>query len=124
MGPLKPQLDALYRDTAACGVQARHWFDGPCLAWRRTLALPDQARVANEALATTARLMQVMSWLLHPAHGDGATACLPFAAPAEADLPDAHPLAGQPGGAPGAAIARHSRFLVTRTRLLAERFAA
>lgn len=120
MGPLKPQLDALFRDTAACGADCRHWFDGPGLAWRQQLPVAEQAQVAIESLATTTRLMQVMSWLLHPAHAGVPAHCQPFPLLPDADLPATHPLAGQPG----AAIANRSRLLANRARHLAESFAA
>lgn len=73
---LQAEMDALYHDVVALGDQARGWFDGPGLAWRKQLPVPEQTAVATESLATTARLMAVMAWLLDPAQADGVNAPL------------------------------------------------
>ncbi|WP_310496746.1 DUF1465 family protein [Sandarakinorhabdus sp.] len=114
LDPKRDALDRLYRETVDCGDMARGWFDGPGLTWRQILPIDHQAMVASESLATTARLMSVMSWLLDPAHARvdaGADAGLkPFRLATEESLDASHPLSRQPGGT----IAAKSRELVAR----------
>lgn len=105
--------DALYRDTVRVADQARGWFDGPGVAWRARLPAAAQALVAVESLATTTRLLAVMSWLLDPRQGESEGVPV-FAAPAFGDLAVDHPLRAVPGGA----IALASRALAARAATL------
>ncbi len=89
-------MEQLYREAVSLADSARGWFDGPGAEWRGQLPVDDQARVATESLATTSRLMAVMSWLLDPAHL-GAGPLKPFVGEAGAGLPTGSPLAGSPG---------------------------
>lgn len=119
-----PGFDSLYREAVQLADRARGWFDGPGQRWRAGLSPDDQAWVATESLAITARLIAVMAWLLDPANGVrgtrfGAAAdtpMRPFTLMPEAQLPDGSPLDGQPGGE----IARASRHLVARLYFLAQ----
>lgn len=113
---LQHAMDALYRDVVTLGDQARGWFDGPGLVWRRQLPVAEQAAVATESLAITARLMAVMAWLLDPAQPDGVNAPLrPLVIDPAADGPIPLVLAPVPGGR----IAMASRQLVARAEALA-----
>ncbi|MEY2882798.1 MAG: hypothetical protein RL490_522 [Pseudomonadota bacterium] len=103
--------DALYRDTVRVADQARGWFDGPGAVWRARQPAAVQALVAVESLATTTRLLAVMSWLLDPQQEESVP---PFAAPACGDLAADHPLRAVPGGA----IALASRTLMARAATL------
>lgn len=113
------RLDALFRETVTVGEQARFWFDGPGLRWRRKQPAHVQARVATESLATTARLLAVMAWLLDPRHAGDDPRLTPFQPGEmplpEPDLPAGHPLTGRPG----AEIARRARILLRETAALA-----
>lgn len=95
-------VEALYREAVALADAARTWFDGPGARWRATLAIADQALVATESLATTARLLAIIAWALDPRH---ATAIPPFVR-RDADMPVAAPLIGKPGGEIAAAARR------------------
>lgn len=95
-------VEALYRDAVALADAARTWFDGPGARWRATLAIADQALVATESLATTARLLAIIAWALDPRQ---ATAIPPFVR-RDADTPVAAPLIGKPGGEIAAAARR------------------
>lgn len=119
MTGVRHRLDALYRETVTLGEQARTWFDGPGLRWRRKQPGHVQAVVATESLATTARLLAVMAWLLDPRHAGDTPQLTPFH-PGETPLPDPdlppdHPLTGRPG----AGIARRARILLRDTAALA-----
>ncbi len=106
-------LDRLYHDAVELADRARGWFDGPGRAWRAGLPVAMQAAVATESLATTARLMAAMAWLLDPAHTINAPK--PFVADAGAAPAGDGPLAGTPGGE----IALASQQLVARLAALA-----
>jgi hypothetical protein len=113
---LQAAMDALYHDVVALGDQARGWFDGPGLEWRQHLPLPEQTAVATESLATTARLMAVMAWLLDPAQADGVNAPLRrLAIDPAADGPMPRVLEAVPGGQ----ISLATRQLVARAEALA-----
>ena len=111
-----PALEALYGEAVDIADRARGWFDGPGVAWRQALSIADQARVSVESLATTARLMAVMSWLLDPAHAVAGAipGRLVLSGHVDDDLPGDSPLVGVPGGD----IALASRQLVARARAL------
>ncbi|OSZ70994.1 hypothetical protein CAP39_08715 [Sphingomonas sp. IBVSS1] len=112
--PLRPQLDALFRDVLAVGDAARGWFDGPCLAWRATLA-PDAAlAVGTESLAVTAGLLAVMNWLLRPEHQGQPQQLQPFRFDDPPPLAADHPLTGTPGHA----IATATRQILARAEAL------
>ncbi len=95
-------VEALYRDAVALADAARTWFDGPGARWRATLDCADQALVATESLATTARLLAIIAWALDRRH---ATAIPPFVR-RDAETPVAAPLIGKPGGEIAAAARR------------------
>ncbi len=95
-------VEALYREAVTLADAARTWFDGPGVRWRATLDVADQALVATESLATTARLLAIIAWALDPRH---ATAMPPFVR-RDADTPVAAPLVGKPGGEIAAAARR------------------
>jgi regulator of CtrA degradation len=106
-------LEALYRESVELADEARGWFDGPGLAWRATLDIADQALVATESLATTARLLAIIAWALDPRHVTDPERPLPFVR-ADVDSPVALPLQGQRGGA----IAATARRLTSRAAAL------
>jgi Protein of unknown function (DUF1465) len=112
---LRPLVDALFRDTAACAEAARRWSDGPGRLWRETLGPDAGARAALEHLAIHTRLMQVMNWLLEPAHDKTPSALLPFAHPAPPPLPADHPIRS----VEGLTLAQTSRALHGRAAALA-----
>ena len=95
-------VEALYREAVALADPARTWFDGPGARWRGTLDIADQALVATESLATTARLLAIIAWALDPRQ---ATDIPPFVR-RDADTPVAVPLVGQRGGEIAAAARR------------------
>ena len=95
-------VEALYRDAVALADAARTWFDGPGARWRATLAIADQALVATESLATTARLLAIIAWALDPRQA----AAIPAFVRRDADTPVAAPLIGKPGGEIAAAARR------------------
>ncbi len=108
-------MEALFRDTAACAEAARRWSDGPGRLWRD--ALPPQlgTAAALEHLALHTRLMQVMNWLLDPAHYADMTGVTPFAADLPPPLPADHPIRQTEG----TMLADTSRALVARAAALA-----
>ena len=106
-------IEDLYRDAVALADQARGWFDGPGVAWRATLDLADQARVATESLATTTRLLAIITWALDPRHMIRSAPLLPFVW-SDADVPVVAPLIGRPGGD----IASAARRLTARAAAL------
>lgn len=109
-------MDSLYHDVVALGDRARGWFDGPGLAWRQQLPLDQQAAVATESLAITARLMAVMAWLLDPSQGPGINAPLrPLVIDGDEEAPLPPVLHHEPGGE----IALAARQLVERAEALA-----
>jgi len=113
--PAAPSLESLYAEAVALADRARRWFDGPGVAWRASLPVDARALVATESLATTARLMAVMSWLLDPARPGGTAARRAFLPAAEApELPADSPLRGTPG----ADIAQSARALLARVSAL------
>jgi regulator of CtrA degradation len=113
---LETAMESLYRDVVALGDRARAWFDGPGLAWRKQLPLDQQAAVATESLAITARLLAVMAWLLDPAQGPGINAPLrPLVIDPDAEGPLPAVLHTEPGGE----IALAARQLVERAEALA-----
>lgn len=113
-GALRGQLDLLYRDTLACGEAARSWFDGPGQAWRSGQPPSAQAAAALESLGVTARLLAVMTWLLHPSHRGTPSRLQPLRHQEALSFSDDHPLAATPGGA----IARASRQVLARAEAL------
>ncbi len=98
-------VETLYREAVALADQARGWFDGPGAAWRASLDIADQALVATESLATTARLLAIIAWALDPRQVSDPERPPPFVR-VDATSPVALPLQGQRGGAI-AATARH-----------------
>jgi hypothetical protein len=112
---LQDAMEALYNDVVALGDQSRAWFDGPGLTWRKQLPVADQTAVATESLATTARLMAVMAWLLDPAQEAGVNAPLRRLV---IDPAAEHPLPEVLAAVPGGDIAMASRQLVTRAEAL------
>ena len=103
-------VEALYREAVALADAARTWFDGPGARWRATLAVADQALVATESLATTARLLAIIAWALDPRQAAG---LVPFVR-SDAETPLAAPLLGSQGGE----IAAAARRLTARTAAL------
>jgi hypothetical protein len=89
---LRAQLDALFRDTAACAEAARRWSDGPGRLWRDSLSPQDGAAAAIEHLAIHTALMQAMNWLLDPDHAGPVAGVKPFAAAPPPPLPADHPI--------------------------------
>lgn len=116
MPPPSPEIDALYREAVTLADQARGWFDGPGLDWRRGLALDHQAVVATESLAVTARLMAVIAWALDSGHADPAAPRPRFGA--AAFMPFAESSARSLGETPGARIAIAAHALVERVAAL------
>jgi len=113
---IEAEMDALYGDAVSLGDRARGWFDGPGRTWRAQLSRGEQAAVATESLAITARLMAVMAWLLDRGQARGGSALLRrlvIDTAGEAPIPAA--LQPQPGGE----IALKSRQLVARAEALA-----
>lgn len=106
-------VETLYRESVALADQARGWFDGPGAAWRATLDIADQALVATESLATTARLLAIIAWALDPRHVSDPERLLPFVR-ADTESLVALPLQGQRGGA----IAANARHLTARAAAL------
>jgi len=102
--------DRLYAQAVALADQARLWFDGPGRGWRGTLNGAEQAAVATESLAITARLMALIAWALHP--DNEVAAGHPFPMDTQPPLPPNHPLQGTPGGR----ITEASRALVNDFR--------
>jgi hypothetical protein len=95
-------VEALYREAVALADRARGWFDGSAAAWRATLDVADQALVATESLATTARLLAIIAWALDPRQ---AAALVPFVR-RDADTPVAALLLDSTGGEIAAAARR------------------
>ena len=115
MPKLRPALEALFRDTAACAEAARRWSDGPGRLWRDALDPEPGAQAALEHLSIHTRLMQVMNWLLAPAHNGAPVALLPFDHPAPPPLPADHPIRT----VEGLTLAQTSRALHARAAALA-----
>lgn len=95
-------VEALYREAVTVAERARRWFDGPGATWRATLDTAEQALVATESLATTARLLAIIAWTLDPRQ---ATA-MPAFVQSDTDTSVAPPLLGTPGGDLAAAARR------------------
>jgi hypothetical protein len=112
---LRPLLDALFRDTAAAAEAARRWSDGPGRLWREGLGPEDGAAAALEHLNIHTRLMQVMNWLLDPAHDGRLKGVKPFDHAACPPLADAHPIRA----VEGVKLAEASRALHARAAALA-----
>jgi hypothetical protein len=112
---LPPQIEALFRDTAACAEAARRWSDGPGRLWRDSLPPQPGAVAAMEHLAMHTRLMQVMNWLLDPDHNAPIAGVKPFPHAATAALPDDHPIRHTDG----LAVAQTSRTIFARAIALA-----
>lgn len=110
----RSEIDMAYADAVVLADQARAWFDGPGKAWRASLSADAAAAVAVETLAVTARMLAAVSWLLHPAHGEGDPPP-PFRADAGGRVPAV--MQGNEGGR----IAADSRALVARLHALANR---
>lgn len=108
-------MDALFRDTAAAAEAARRWLDGPGRLWREGLGPEAGAAAALEHLGLHTRLMQVMTWLLHPAHHGAPAGLLPFDHSPPAPLPADHPIRA----VEGATLADASRALHARAAALA-----
>ncbi len=98
----QPAVEALYREAVTLADRARRWFDGPGATWRATLDTAEQALVATESLATTARLLAIIAWALDPRQ----ETAMPAFVHADTDTPVAPPLAGTPGGDLAAAARR------------------
>jgi hypothetical protein len=113
--PLRDHLDALYRDTIAVSEAARRWFDGPGRLWQEELLPQPRLAASLEALGVTTRLLDVMNWLLAPAHDGDVASVLPMATPEPLPLPADHPLLATAGGP----IALASRDLLARAHRLA-----
>ena len=90
-------LNALFRDTAAAAEAARRWSDGPGRLWRESLPPEAGALAALEHLNIHTRLMQVMNWLLHPAHNGAPRGVQPFDHPSCPPLAVDHPIRGVEG---------------------------
>ncbi len=121
---VRSALDACFDEAVALAERARGYFEGPARSWRAGLTIDDQARVAIESLAVTARLMAAMAWLLSREHAGngrpGAAAPLQlrhFSYDIEPPLVPRPPFLGTPL----VAIAQHSRDLVMRVLALARR---
>lgn len=116
---LRPLMDALFRDTAAAAEAARRWSDGPGRLWREGLDPQAGAAAALEHLNIHTRLMQVMNWLLDPAHNGARGSLLngvkPFDHPASPALSDDHPIRH----VEGLKLAEASRALHARAAALA-----
>lgn len=95
-------VEALYNEAVDVADRARRWFDGPGATWRATLDIAEQAVVATESLAMTARVLAVIAWALDRRQ---ATMVLPFAR-TDSDAPLALALVGTPGGELAAAARR------------------
>jgi len=95
-------VEALYNEAIIVADQARRWFGGPGATWRATLDISQQALVATESLATTARVLAIIAWSLDPRQ---TTTVLPFMR-TDSDAPLAPPLIGTPGGELAAAARR------------------
>ncbi len=108
------QIDLLYREAVALADRARGWFDGPGIGWRAGLPAAAQAAVATESLATTARLMAAIAWLLDPAHSRQDVCHPDYAFPSDAQRLPPPVLAGTPA----MALATESRRLVARVLAL------
>jgi hypothetical protein len=116
---LRPQLDALFRDTTAAAEALRRWVDGPGRLWREGLAPEAGARVALEHLCIHTGLMQVMNWLLHPAHHGDAVTVGPFDQPPPGPLPPDHPIRA----VEGLSLSEAVRALHARAAAIARQFA-
>ena len=103
-------VEALYNEAVVVADRARRWFDGPGLTWRATLDIAEQALVATESLATTARVLAIIAWALDPRQ---ATTVLPFVR-TDSDTPVAPLLIGTPGGE----VATAARRLTARAAAL------
>jgi|JI8StandDraft_2_1071088.scaffolds.fasta_scaffold06017_3 hypothetical protein len=112
---LRPLLDALFRDTAAAAEAARRWSDGPGRLWRESLPPEAGTAAALEHLNIHTRLMQVMNWLLQPAHNGAVSGVQPFDHPACPPLADGHPIRT----VEGVKLAEASRALHARAAALA-----
>ncbi len=112
---LRPLIEALFRDTAACAEAARRWSDGPGRLWRDTLPPQAGAAAALEHLAMHTRLMQVMNWLLDPEHSGPAGGVKLFPHDPPTPLPDDHPIRHTDG----LAVAQTSRAIFARAIALA-----
>ena len=115
---LRDSLDALYHDTIAASEAARRWFDGPGRLWREELPPQQSLAAGMESLAVTTRLLEVMNWLLAPAHDGDVTHVGPLAAALPPPLPADHPLLATEGSA----VVIASRQILARAHQLAEFF--
>ena len=95
-------VEALYNEAVVVADRARRWFDGPGATWRATLDIAEQALVATESLATTARVLAIIAWALDPRQ---ATTVLPFSY-TDSDTPMTTALTGTLGGALAGAARR------------------
>jgi regulator of CtrA degradation len=109
------EIDLLYREAVVLADRARGWFDGPGIGWRAGLPAAAQAAVATESLATTARLMAAIAWLLDPAHSrpDADQPAYAFASDTRRLPPPVL------AGTPAMALVTESRRLVGRVLALA-----
>ena len=107
-------IEQLYRQVIDLGDRARGWFDGPGAAWRTELPVDAQAAVAIESLGTTARLIGVMAWLLHPAQATGQRPAFVLSDDIT-EFPAESPLSGLAGGD----IALEARQLVAAVKAMA-----
>lgn len=112
---LRAQLDALFRDTAACAEAARRWSDGPGRLWRDALPAQAGAAAALEHLSMHTALMQVMNWLLDPEHAGAIVGTRAFTPTPLPPLPADHPIRSTEGRI----VAETSRALQSRAITLA-----
>lgn len=112
---LEPQIEALFRDTAAAAEALRRWTDGPGRLWREGLPPEAGATAALEHLRLHTALMQVMSWLLRPAHQGTLRGVEPFDHEAPPPLSTSHPIRA----VEGVRLAEAARALHARATALA-----
>ncbi|WP_416908224.1 MAG: DUF1465 family protein [Polymorphobacter sp.] len=101
-------LDPLLADAIRIADEARRWMGSEGRALIDALPPPARVQANAEMLATTARLMAIIAWLLHPAQKQGRMP--PFNPPHELPLGPGHPLEASAGHD----IARASRALAAR----------
>lgn len=106
----RASLNALTQDAIAIADAARSWFEGPGAALLVSLSPAKRLQAGTERLATTARLMAAIAWLLHPAQG---TAAMPLVnPPPDPPMGRSHPFENTPGGQ----IVAASKALVQRLK--------
>lgn len=108
--PSPSRLDPHYQQAVSLADAARGWFDGPGRTWLAQQSPTVQVQALTESVATTARLMAAISWMLHPAHDVAPGPA--FHPPDDPPMPPHHPLTGTLGGD----IATASRHLIQRLK--------